>query len=228
MTPTQSEQTVAIAGEERDVSDLIFVSLVGKGLVIQHQSWAEEKLQGTGAVQPDPMDFGDDEAYAPRTAVEARELLDHPMRRGGQADEDWFALYDEQEAEDVEGPESFEDLPDGYAKVDGELVTIDELLEARAGEDGDSTAGGEPPTAAESDGEGTGEGGRAPTGRPRSALTPLTAPEGETITTKQGAIEALAAEGVDFSADGAPTPSSKKEAIVTFAHEAGYRFPNYE
>jgi len=208
MSTPESTPTVDVDGEERPVDELIFVSLVGSGLVVQHQGWAEEELQGPGQVPPDPMDFGDEEAYEPQGEVEAKELLNHPHRQGNRGAENWFALYDADEAEDVEPTEDVVDqIPEGYAKVDGELVPVEDLV-------GDEQTNG------------TAEEGVAGPGGPD--LDPLTAPEGEAITTKQEAYEALAAAGVDLSADGAPNMSDSKTAILEYAHDQGFYFPNYE
>ena len=57
-------------------------------------------------------------------------------------------------------------------------------------------------------------------------LEELTTEEG--ISNRQQALETLASAGVDLSTDDAPTPNSAKADIVGFAHEEGYRFPNYE
>lgn len=193
-------ETVEVNGEERPVEDLVFVSLVGPGLVVGHKGWAIEELQGPGQVPPDPMEFGEDESYTPRNAVEAKELLYDAHRQGNRGAEDWFALYDGEEASAEPTQDAASEIPNGYAKIDGELVPVEDLIGGSNGE----------------------------TDRETADLDPLTAPGEETITTKQGAYEALAAAGLDLAADEAPNVSDSKDAIVEYAHEQGYRFPNYE
>jgi hypothetical protein len=193
-------ETVEVNGEERPVEDLVFVSLVGPGLVVGHKGWAIEELQGPGQVPPDPMEFGEDESYTPRNAVEAKELLHDAHRQGNRGAEDWFALYDGEEASAEPTQDATGEIPDGYAKIDGELVPVEDLMGGSNGEADPDTAG----------------------------LEPLTAPGEETITTKQGAYEALAAAGLDLAAEEAPNVSDSKDAIVEYAHEQGYHFPNYE
>lgn len=193
-------ETVEVNGEERPVEDLVFVSLVGPGLVVGHKGWAIEELQGPGQVPPDPMEFGEDESYTPRNAVEAKELLYDAHRQGNRGAEDWFAVYDGEEASAEPAQDATGEIPDGYAKIDGELVPVEDLMDGSNGEAPHETAD----------------------------LDPLTAPGEETITTKQGAYEALAAAGLDLAAEEAPNVSDSKDAIVEYAHEQGYYFPNYE
>jgi hypothetical protein len=69
-----------------------------------------------------------------------------------------------------------------------------------------------------------GEEGNEPTGS--GELEALTTED--RISNRQEALEALSAAGVDVSTEGAPTPSSPKADVLAFAHDKGYRFPNYE
>ena len=57
-------------------------------------------------------------------------------------------------------------------------------------------------------------------------LEELTTEDG--ISNRQEALEALSAAGVDLSAEDVPTPTSAKADIIDFAHNQGYRLPNYE
>jgi hypothetical protein len=201
-------ETITVDGDEVDPTSLTFISMVGPGLVVQHQGWAEEELQGPGGVDPDAMVFGDTQEYAPRNAVEAKELLDHPHRQANHGDQSWFCLSPDESDPDV--PESADEIPDGYAKVDGEVIPVEELL-------GENHANGESGASSESE-EAT----------DTADLDPLTAEGDGTISRKQDAVEALVAAGVDFSAGDAPSPSDTKSTIVDYAHEEGYYFPNYE
>jgi len=204
-----TDETITVDGEERPVSDLTFISLAGPGLVVQHTARAEEQLTGTGMVPPDPIEFGESKEYTPKNATEANELLHHPHNAEVEGNQDLFVLFDEEE--DATPPPQDEEVPDGYAKVNGEVIPIEEAVQQMGGTSENGTA--------DSSGEGADD--------PSTDLTPLTAPEGEKITTKQDALEALAAEGVPFG-DDAPRPHDAKDEIIAFAHQNGYRFPNYE
>jgi len=140
-------ETVEVDGEEVLLSDISFVSLTGKGLVIQHQGWAEEELQGPGEVPPDPMDFGDTESYDPNNVVEAKELLGHPHRSGNVGAGDWFALYKEEDGDVVEEDTTQTGSPGELTEIDDEDVsTKQEALEALAEADIDLSGGDVTPT----------------------------------------------------------------------------------
>lgn len=221
MTRT-AQETVAVDGEEVDPTDLTFISLTGDGLVIHHLGWAEEELEGPGGLEPDPIEFGSTQSYTPRNAVEARELLEHHHRQGNPGGQDWFCLAPQEEEMPAPSSGALDEIPDGYAKVDGELVPVEELL----GEDEEENESVGAQTSAEN-GEAPSTSDEDDTGD-RFDLVPLTAAGDGEITTKQEAVEALAAEDVDFSGDDAPSPHDNKTDIVEYAHAQGYYFPNYE
>jgi len=212
-----TEKTIDLDGEEVSPSELTFFSLIGEGLVVHHMAWAQEKLDGPGGTEPDPMVFGETEMYTPKGAVEARELLNHPHRQGNSGGHSWFCL-EPLDSEVPDTPAGADEIPDGYAKVDGEVVPVEELL---AGQ----TNGGASSPAEKADQDQESDSDQE-TGT--TSLEPLSAPGDEEITTKQGAVEALSAAGVDLSAEEAPSPHDTKDDIIAYAHEQGYRFPNYE